>query len=469
MTREAVIERLQAGFDDGGFLEDLARLVAVPTESQVPESAPHLLRYLRDEIGPELDAMGYTVEVLDNPEPGGGPFLIGRRIEGEGLPTVMTYGHGDVVRGLAGDWKKGRDPWVLDVDGDRVYGRGVVDNKGQHCINMRALKAVIAERGRLGFNSVFLMETSEEIGSPGIHALCAARRDDLAGDVLIASDGPRVAADRPTLWLGARGAINLDLRVRLRDGGHHSGNWGGLLANPGVVLANALAAIIDRNGRVSARGILPERISNSVRQALAGISVDPGPEGPVIDAGYGEPGLTPTERVYAWNTFDILAFRTGNPDNPVNAIPPEAVANCQIRYTVDRDRDELIPALRAFLDECGFPEVEIYESPGRSSWGATRLDLDNPWVAWASDSVQRTLGVRPAILPNIGASLPNDAFVEKLGLATVYVPHSYPGCSQHAPDEHGLLPIFREGLAMMGGLFWDLGEDPEPFRRRGPA
>lgn len=465
MTREAVIDRLLAGFDDGDFLEELARRVAVPTESQVPESAPHLMRYLREEIGPELDAMGYTVEIIDNPVPDGGPFLIARRIEGEGLPTVMTYGHGDVVRGLAGDWVKNRDPWTLDLEGERVYGRGVVDNKGQHTINMRALKAVIAERGRLGFNSVFLMETSEEIGSPGIHELCVDRHADLVGDVLIASDGPRVAAEKPTLWLGARGAINLDLRIRLRDGGHHSGNWGGLLANPGVILANALAAIIDRNGRVNAREILPERISNSVRQALAQITVDPGPEGPKIDADYGEPGLTPTERVYGWNTFDVLAFRTGNPDNPVNAIPPEAVANCQIRYTVDRDRDSFIPALRAFLDANGFADVEVYESPGRSSWGATRMDMDNPWVGWASESIERTLGVRPALLPNIGASLPNDAFVEKLGLATVYVPHSYPGCSQHAPNEHGLLPIFREGLAMMGGLFWDLGENPEPFRR----
>lgn len=464
MSREAVITRLQAGFDDGGFIDELARRVAYPTESQVLESFPHLDRYLREEIGPELEGMGYDVRIIENLVPGGGPFLIARRIEGAGLPTVMTYGHGDAVHGLIGQWRDGRDPWTLEIDGERVYGRGVVDNKGQHTINLWALKAVIAERGHLGFNSVFLMETSEEIGSPGIHELCAEYRDDLVGDVLIASDGPRVARDKPTLWLGSRGAINLDLRVRLREGGHHSGNWGGLLANPGVILANALAAIIDRDGRINARDIVPERITNSVRQALAGIAVDPGPDGPTIDADYGEPGLTPSERVYGWNTFDVLAFRTGNPDNPVNAIPHEAVANCQIRYTVDRARETLIPALRAFLDGRGFPEVEVYEAPGRSAWGATRLDVDNPWVRWAAASIERTLGEPPVILPNIGASLPNDAFADTLALATVYVPHSYPGCSQHAPNEHGLLPLFREGLAMMGGLFWDMGENPEPFR-----
>lgn len=460
MSREAVIRRLEAGFDDGSFLAELARRVAIPTESQVPESHPHLERYLVAEIGPALEAMGYGVQVIPNTVPTGGPFLIGRRFEGEGLPTVVTYGHGDVVRGLAGHWRDGRDPWTLEVDGERVYGRGVVDNKGQHTINMRALAAVLAERGRLGFNSIFLMETSEEVGSTGVYEMTEAHRDELSGDVLIASDGPRIARERPTLWLGNRGALNFELAVRLREGGHHSGNWGGLLANPAVILANAIATIIDRNGRVRCRGIVPERMPESVRRALLGIEVDPGAGGPRIDVDYGEPGLTPAERVYGWNTFDVLAFDCGNPDNPVNAVPPTATAACQIRYTVDRPRESLLPALRAFLDAAGYAEVTITE---RSFYGASRLDPGHPWVQWACDSIERTVGERPAILPNVGASLPNDAFVDTLGLATIYVPHSYPGCSQHAPNEHGLLPLFREGLAMMGGLYWDMGEDPAPF------
>jgi acetylornithine deacetylase/succinyl-diaminopimelate desuccinylase-like protein len=188
------------------------------------------------------------------------------------------------VRGLEGLWRDGRDPWVLDINGERVYGRGVVDNKGQHTATMRALKAVIEERGHLGFNSMFIMEMSEEIGSPGVHKFCQKYREELSGDVLIASDGPRVARDTPTLWLGARGAINLDLRLQLRVGGQHSGNWGGSLANTGVIMANAISAIIDRNGHIKARGIVPEHMPNSVRAALAGIEVEPGESGPEINA-----------------------------------------------------------------------------------------------------------------------------------------------------------------------------------------
>jgi len=154
----------------------------------------------------------------------------------------------------------------------------------------------------------------------------------------------------------------------------------------------------------------------------------------------------------------VLAFRTGNPDHPVNAIPPTATAHCQIRYTVDTDPATFVPALRRHLDAAGLPEVAVRAAHGHVSWEATRLDPDHPWVQWVAASVERTTGEKPAILPNLGGSLPNDAFAIALGLPTVWVPHSYASCSQHAPNEHGLASIMRQGLQIMGGIFWDLGE-----------
>jgi hypothetical protein len=108
--------------------------------------------------------------------------------------------------------------------------------------------------------------------------------------------------------------------------------------------------------------------------------------------------------------------------------------------------------------------VQVREAPGRTRWAATRLDPDNHWVNWAARSIERTTGRRPAIVPNLGGSLPNDVFADTLGMPTIWIPHSYPGCSQHAPNEHGLAPLFREALAIMGGIFWDLGEAPAKGR-----
>jgi len=95
-------------------------------------------------------------------------------------------------------------------------------------------------------------------------------------------------------------------------------------------------------------------------------------------------------------------------------------------------------------------------------FAATRIDPDDAWVRWAAASIAKTTGKKPAVLPNLGGSLPNDIFTDVLGLRTVWVPHSYPGCSQHAPNEHLPPELLREALEVMTGLYWDLGAGGTP-------
>ena len=461
MSRIETIRAVERHFDDGGFFTDLARRVAFRTESQNPARQPDLTAYLANEMRPCLEKLGFACTALPNPVEGGGPLLFAERIENPSFVTVFSYGHGDVIRGQEGQWRAGLDPWTLTREGERLYGRGSADNKGQHSINLAALAAVIERRGRLGFNLKVLYETGEETGSPGLREVCAANRQRFAADVLIASDGPRLTPTRPTIFLGTRGALNFDLVVDLREGGHHSGNWGGLIANPGIVLAHAIASITDAHGSIRVPEWRPASLTPSVRKALAGLEVEGGADGPAIDAGWGEPGLTPAERVYGWCSFEVLAFVTGNPDKPVNAIPPRASAHCQLRYVVGVDAEDILPALRRHLDRHGFSMVKLTQTRD-SRCAATRLDPEHPWVQWTAASIDKTTGVAPAILPNLGGSLPNDVFSEVLGLPTVWIPHSYAACSQHAPNEHLLAPVAREALAIMAGVFWDLGETGTP-------
>ena len=460
MKREHALALAAQHFDSGNFARDLARRVALRTESQDPASGPALLAYLAEEIGPSLAALGFTFTIHPNPEPPYGPLLVATRHEGGALPTVLMYGHGDVVRGQDSSWTRGQGPWSLAAEGERLYGRGTADNKGQHSINIAALAQVLAAReGRLGFNVKWLVETGEETGSPGLAAFCAAHAAELAADVLIASDGPRLRADRPTVFLGSRGVANFDLTLKLRDGAHHSGNWGGLLRNPGTVLAAAIASLVDGRGRILVQALRPPPIPANVRAALAGVEVGGDPGDPAIDAGWGEPGLTPAERVFGWNTLEVLAMRTGNPDHPVNAIPAAAQARLHLRFVVGTDISRLRAAVRDHLAKQGFGDIEVSEP---EIMNATRLDPDNAWVRFALASIERSTGCAPVLLPNLGGSLPNDVFAERLGLPTVWVPHSYPGCQQHAPDEHLLAPVARQALQLMSGLFWDLGEAGAP-------
>ena len=466
-TRERALAAAGAHFDSGAFVRDLARRVAMRTESQNPEAAAALAGYLADEIGPSLAALGFAYRIHPNPERGAGPLLVASRHEGDALPTILIYGHGDVVRGQEASWTRGAGPWQLVQDGERLYGRGSADNKGQHSINLAALAQVLALRGALGFNVKWLVETGEETGSPGLAAFCAAQREALAADALVASDGPRLARSRPTLFLGSRGVANFELALTLRAGAHHSGNWGGLLRNPGTVLANAIASMVDGRGRILVPALRPPPIAANVRAALAGLEFGGDAGDPEVDRDWGEPGLTPAERVVAWNTLEVLAMVSGNPQQPVNAIPPAARATLHMRHVVGtaacRDAATLRTAIRAHLAAQGFADIEVGEP---MLTAATRLDPDHPWVRWAMASIERTTAQPPVLLPNLGGSLPNDVFADILGLPTLWVPHSYPACSQHAPDEHLLVPVVREALEIMTGLFWDLGEQAAALPRR---
>jgi acetylornithine deacetylase/succinyl-diaminopimelate desuccinylase-like protein len=461
MTRAAAIENARAYFDRGDYVRDLARRVAFRTESQEPGREAELLGYLTKDLQPALERMGFACRLIDNPAAGKGPFLYAERLEDPKLTTVLSYGHGDVIRGLEPQWRAGLNPWEVKQEGDRLYGRGTADNKGQHSVNLGAVAAVLKARGKLGFNLKLMIETGEEIGSPGLRQFCEMHQDLLRADVFVASDGPRVAPNRPTLFLGSRGALNFDITIDLRAGGHHSGNWGGLLANPAIILAHAIASIADAKGKVLLPDLLPQEIPPSVRKALAGLTVEGGDDAPAIDTDWGEPGLSTPEKVYGWNTFEVLAMTAGNPENPVNAIPPRASAHCQIRFVAGTDPNSFVPAIQRHLGKKGFGMATV-ERAKKGFLAATRLDPDHPWVHWAVDSITRTTDKIPAVLPNLGGSLPNDCFADVLGLPTLWVPHSYAACSQHAPNEHLLLPLAREGLEIMAGLFWDLGEPGTP-------
>ncbi len=463
MNRDEAIAAAQAYLDDGRFEEDLARRVAVPTESQVPEGLPHTRRYLTDEMAPAFEAMGFTHQIYENPIEGVGPVLLAERDEGARV-TVLGYGHGDTIRGQAEMWTKGAGPWKLARDGDRLYGRGTADNKSQHTINMAALRAVLETRGSLGFNARFMIEMAEENGSQGLREIITANKAAFAADVFIASDGPRVRPEQPTISLGARGGKNFDLVCNLREGGHHSGNWGGALADPAMILSHALASICTPTGQILVKEWLPPQMSNAVRDALKDVVLDAGAEGPQIDPDWGEPGMTTAEKVYGWNSFAVLAVKSGNADAPVNAIQPWARAHCQLRYIAGTDVDDILPALRRHLDAQGFGNVTIEPPTGRNAAGfeASRTEPDDPWALWVRQSVERTVSNPPAVVPQMGGSICNDLFTDLLELPAIWLPHSYSGCSQHAPDEHVLLPLCRDALAIMAGLYWDLGEAEVP-------
>src|SRR6266568_7033526 len=302
MTRTDAIARARQQLHSGEFLAELDRRVAYQTESQNPERRDALRAYLVDELTPAFAQLDFSTRLIESPT-GKHPYLLAEYRESSSAPTVLMYGHGDVVEGMAGEWRDNLDPWRTTRIDNRVYGRGTADNKGQHSINLAALRAVREARGgKLGFNAKFIIEMGEEIGSPDLGKVCDLNRDALKADLFMASDGPRLSADRPTLFLGCRGGIRIHLDVNLRDGDHHSGNWGGVLANPATILVNAISTLIDGHGRLQLDALKPPRLTNQIRSYLADVQVVPTEDEPALAEYWGEEGLWATERRYAWNT-----------------------------------------------------------------------------------------------------------------------------------------------------------------------
>ena len=435
--------------------------MAIPSTSQDPGHEADVQRYLDGAIRPWLERMGFTVAIHPNPHAGFGPILTAERIEDPRGPTILTYGHGDTVRGLEDQWRAGLDPWRLTEEGDRWYGRGSADNKGQHALNLSALEAVLAERGgKLGFNLKLVLETCEERGSIGLRDFVAAHKDALAADVLIASDGPRVMPEVPTIATGTRGTYHFDLVVDLRPGGVHSGHWGGLTTDPAVVLTHALGTIIDRQGKswcaTGCRG-------TACRRACARCWPVRGRRrrrGGLDRSGLGRAGPD-RGREDLW--LEQL-HRAGDGVGPAGEPGQRGGAECA-RALPDplhgghRSR-HFAPALRRHLDAEGFAGVRI-ENPG-IRMPASRTDPAHPWVRWTVGSMERTLGRHVQVIPNSSGGLPGDVFVDHLGVALIWVPHSYNGCKQHGPDEHFLIAPAREGIAAFAGIWWDLGEQGTP-------
>jgi len=460
--RQSALQGAVRNIDNGRFFETLQRRVAYQSESQNPNAAPILMDYLREEILPYLQGMGFDCELYDNPISGCPPLLIGTRIEDSALPTLLTYGHGDVTNGQAELWQAGTHPWQLTRQGDRLFGRGTADNKGQHTINLMALEAVlVARKGTLGYNLKVLFEMSEEVGSKGLEQFCEEHKDKLSADVFLASDGPRLNAKTPTIFLGSRGVCQFRLRCKTGNGARHSGNWGGIITNTAIRLQHALAVLVTPQGRVIPECLRAPQPDGLTAQMMQALPVGGYPGDPALNANWGETELSIGERLFGCNTLEVIALGAGDINKPIGAIPDVAEAVCHLRLVPGTDWQNLVTNLSAYLEEQGFDDIEVLFEGG---YNATRLDPNHPWVNFVQSSMALSLTEDVTVLPNLGGTIPNHCFADVLALPTVWMPHSYPSCKQHAPDEHLLVSVAEQGLAAAAGLFWDLGEHwPETY------
>src|SRR5205085_10642389 len=158
-------------------------------------------------------------------------------------------------------------------------------------------------------------------------------------------------------WLPRRATNSPRCQFARRS--HHSGNWGGVLANPATILASTIATLVDGQGRLLLDELKPPRLTTQIRSTLADVKIEPMPDEPDLSENWGEEGLSAAERLYAWNTLEVLAISSGNVEKTANAIPGKAQAVMQLRFVVGTKVDTVVDAIKAHSEARGFPMVEV--------------------------------------------------------------------------------------------------------------
>src|SRR6476469_1467882 len=287
------------------YLEELKRFLAMPSISALPQHAADVKR-CADWCVEEMRRIGLqNVRLIDTP---GNPVVYGDWLGAEGAPTILFYGHYDVqpVDPLE-LWES--PPFEATVRDGEIYARGSADDKGQVFMHFKAIEAHLKQNGKLPCNIKVILEGEEEVGSANLDNFVKAHKDDLSADVVVISDSAMFDRGIPSICYGLRGLVYFQIDLRGSNTDLHSGSFGGAVANPAFVLAQILAQMKDRGGRIRIPGFYDDVVplKDEERAAWKGLPFNEREYKKTfgIPKLLGETSYTTLERTWARPTFEI--------------------------------------------------------------------------------------------------------------------------------------------------------------------
>jgi acetylornithine deacetylase/succinyl-diaminopimelate desuccinylase-like protein len=429
----------------GRFVRSLCELVSIPSVSVDPARAADVRR-CGELLARELRRIGLQrVEMVPTARH---PVVYAEWLGARDRPTVLVYGHYDVQPAdPPSAWRS--PPFRPVVRGAHLYGRGAADDKGQLSTHLRALESYFAT-GRPPVNVKCLFEGEEEIGSPNLPAFLERHRRRLRANVAVMSDTRMLAPDRPALAYSLRGSLSMELVVHGPRSDLHSGNFGGAVHNPAQALAELLAGLHDRSGRVAVRGFYdgvravsqPERL----RMARSGPSDAEILRDAEVARGWGERGFSLYERTTIRPALTINGITAGYQGPGGKAIiPAEASAKLNIRLVPHQRPEEVARLLRAHVART-LPPTVTWRLRTMSGAMPVVLERGHPAMRAASRAYRRGFGRAPVFVRSGGTIPVVNLFRELLGLETVLMGFALPSDRIHAPNERFALTRFARGI-----------------------
>jgi len=435
------------------YLDELKTLLAIPSVSALPEHQGDV-RKCAEWCANEMRRIGLeNVKLIETP---GNPVVYGDWLHAEGAPTILFYGHYDVqpVDPLE-LWQS--PPFEATIRDGEIYARGASDDKGQVFMHFKAIEAHMKAAGQLPVNIKLMIEGEEEVGSEHLDDFIHQHKADLAADVVVVSDTNMFERGVPSLCYGLRGLAYLQIDLRGTSTDLHSGSFGGGVANPAFVLAQILAQMKDRGGRVKIPGFYDDvrPLSDAEREEYKKLPFNEKQYRKSIGAPklFGESGYSTLERVSGRPTFEVNGLLSGfTGEGAKTVLPAVAMAKVSMRLVPDQDPAKIASLFEAYVRKVAprTVEVKVTNMHGGKPWMAS---LDNPFVQAAGRAIEKGFGQTP-VFTREGGSIPVVAtFQEVLGLPSVLFGVGLPDDRIHAPNEKLDLANFHNGVIASAFLY----------------
>ena len=427
------------------FLEELFSLIRIPSISAESEHKDDMVRCAERWRELLLAAGADKAEVMPTD---GNPVVYGEKMVGADKPTVLVYGHYDVMPVAPLDlWRT--QPFEPVVKDGRIWARGADDDKGQSFMQAKAFEFMV-KTDQLPCNVKFMLEGEEEIGSGSLYGFCEKQKDLLKADVILVSDTSMIAADVPSITSGLRGLCYWDVEVTGANHDLHSGIYGGAVANPINVLCQMIAGLHDADGRITIPGFYDDVlvISDEERALMA--------QAPFDEAAYmreleikavkGEKGYSTKERTGIRPCLDVCGIWGGHTgEGSKTVLPSKAYAKISTRLVANQDFQKISAMFKEYFEKAAPGCVTVKVTPSHGG-AAYVTPLDTPAYRAAEKAMTETYGKRP-IPTRSGGSIPIVAGFEKiLGIKSVLMGFGLGSDDIHAPNENYPLEQFFKGI-----------------------
>lgn len=427
------------------FLDELFELIRIPSISSQSKHKDDMRRAAEQWRKILLAAGADRAEVM---ETAGHPLTYGEKIINPSLPTVLVYGHMDVMPvDPVNLWHT--DPFEPVIKDDKIYARGADDNKGQAFMHAKAFEYLV-KHNLLKCNVKFLMEGEEEIGSPSLPAFCEANKELLKADVILVSDTGMIAPDIPSITTGLRGLAYWEVEVTGPNRDLHSGLFGGAVANPINVLAKLITQMTDENGQITIPGFYSDviEVSTEERTMMAKAPFNETNYKKAIDVAElsGEKGYSTNERTGIRPSFDVCGIWGGyTGEGAKTVLPSKAYAKISTRLVPNQDHEKIAILFKEHFERIAPKSVKVKVTTLHGGQGYV-CPIDVPAYQAAEKAYEKVYGKVPVPVRS-GGSIPIiSAFEEILGLKSILMGFGLESDAIHSPNENYPLQQFFNGI-----------------------